>query len=198
MGIKETIVPKSDQLNADDLIAGPRTILITAVKVGEYNPDAKGQQPVDISFEGDKGRPWKPCKSMRRVLVNLWGDDAQRYVGRSVTLFRDENVTFGKDAVGGIRISHMSHLEQEMSLSLTMTRGSRKPFKVSPLQEVSNAPDDETVKLFDSLVLKVPADIASSARDFVKKNPTQSRYEKAIDRLKSVSSEPQKEGASNV
>jgi hypothetical protein len=63
----DTIVPKSDQLNSDDLIGGPRTIRLTKVHLtGE-------EQPVALHYEGDDGKPYKPCKSMRRVLVQLWG-----------------------------------------------------------------------------------------------------------------------------
>jgi hypothetical protein len=125
--LRGTIKPKSDQLNADDLIGGPVTIRITGVSVGE------GDQPVSISFEGDGGKPFKPGKSMRRVLVNLWGPDGETYVGRSLTLYRDEQVLFGGVEVGGIRISHMSHLQREMTMALTATKAKRKPFTVKPL-----------------------------------------------------------------
>ena len=64
MDLSQTIIPKSDQLNADDLIAGPRTIRITAVSTGN------AEQPVVINYEGDNGRPYKPSKSMRRILVD--------------------------------------------------------------------------------------------------------------------------------
>jgi hypothetical protein len=129
--LRGTIKPKSDQLNADDLIGGPVTIRITGVSVGE------GDQPVSISFEGDGGKPFKPGKSMRRVLVNLWGPDGAVYVGRSLTLYRDEQVVFGGVEVGGIRISHMSHLQREMTMALTATKAKRKPFTVKPLATAS-------------------------------------------------------------
>jgi hypothetical protein len=87
--LRGTIKPKSDQLNADDLIGGPVTICITGVSVGD------GDQPVSISFEGDGGKPFRPGKSMRRVLVNLWGPDGETYFGRSLTIYRDEQVAFG-------------------------------------------------------------------------------------------------------
>jgi hypothetical protein len=125
--LRGTIKPKSDQLNADDLIGGPVTIRITGVSVGE------GDQPVSISFEGDGGKPFKPGKSMRRVLVNLWGPDGATYVGRSLTLYRDEQVVFGGVEVGGIRISHMSNLQRETTMALTATKAKRKPFTVKPL-----------------------------------------------------------------
>ena len=125
--LRGTIKPKSDQLNADDLIGGPVTIRITAVSVAE------GEQPVSISFDGDGGKPFKPGKSMRRVLVNLWGPDGEAYVGRSLTIYRDEQVVFGGVEVGGIRISHMSHLQRETTMALTATKAKRKPFTVRPL-----------------------------------------------------------------
>lgn len=133
----QTIVPKSDQLNSDDLIAGPRTIRITKVAV-----DMGGEQPASVYFEGDGGKPFKPCKSMRRVMVALWGADSAAYVGRSMTLYRDPKVTWGGMAVGGIRISHMSGIEEKTTLVLTETKKTRKPFVVSPLV-ASKAPAAE-------------------------------------------------------
>lgn len=130
-----TIIPKSDQMNADDLIAGPRTITIREVKI------APGiEQPVGIYFHGDDGKPYLPCKSMRRVMVYVWGADASVYAGRSMTLYRDPSVTWGGMEVGGIRISHMSHLDRDTQVVLTATKKTRKPFRVSPLVMPKNAP----------------------------------------------------------
>lgn len=124
-----TIVPKSDQLNADDLIGGPRTIQIKRVTASPDSPE----QPVAVYFEGDNGKPYKPCKSMRRVMVQAWGPDASQYVGRSMTLYRDEKVEFGGKQVGGLRISHMSDLRGEMTFALTVTKARRAPYTVKPL-----------------------------------------------------------------
>jgi hypothetical protein len=135
--LSRAIVPKSDQLNADDLIAGPRTITVSKVVV-----QSGAEQPVAIFFDGDSGKPWKPCKSMCRVLVHAWGADGANYVGRSITLRRDPNVKWGGIAVGGIRISHLSHISQPMVMALTETKGSRKPFKVDPLQQAASAESD--------------------------------------------------------
>lgn len=125
--MRKTIAPKSDQMNADDLIGGTVTIRITDVAVTD------AEQPVAISYEGDGGKPFRPGKSMRRVLVNMWGPDASTYIGRSLTLYRDDRVQFGGQAVGGIRISHASHIERAFTMALTATRGQRKPFTVQPL-----------------------------------------------------------------
>jgi hypothetical protein len=129
MDITATLAPKSDQMNADDLIVGPRTITVTKVDVA-----LKSEQPVAIHFDGDNGRPWRPCKSMRRVLASAWGPDSSQYVGRGITLFRDPGAMYGGQQVGGIRLSHLSHIEGPLTVMLTASRGKRLPYKVLPLQ----------------------------------------------------------------
>ena len=131
--LAHTIAPKSDQLNADDLIGGPRTITVTRVTAC---PDS-AEQPIAVYFEGDGGKPFKPCKSMRRVLVQVWGRDGAAYTGRSMRIYRDPKVQFGGVAVGGIRISHMSHIDADVTMALTATRASRKPYTVKPLPRVA-------------------------------------------------------------
>lgn len=133
MNLATTVTPKSDQLNADDLISGPRTIRITAVSAGS------AEQPVNISFDGDNGRPWKPGKSMRRILVALYGAESTAYIDKRVTLFNDTSIRFGPDTTGGIRVSHASGIAQPMTIALTMTKGKRKPFTVQPLPDYQPA-----------------------------------------------------------
>jgi len=127
--LRDTIEPKSDQLNADDLMGTTKTITITDVKRGDSD------QPVMINYEGDNGRPYKPCKSMRRVMIHAWGDDGRQWIGQRMTLYQDPEVKFGGVKVGGIRISHLSGIDQPMSISLTATRGKRSPYKVEPVKE---------------------------------------------------------------
>lgn len=125
--ITETTAPKSDQLNADDLIAGPVTVTVSQVTRG--NPE----QPINVELVEYPGRPFRPSKSMRRVLLAGWGRDAATYSGHRLTLYRDPEVTFGREKVGGIRISHMSHIEAALDVPLTVRRGKRALFHVEPL-----------------------------------------------------------------
>ena len=127
----ETIKPKSDQLNADDLIAGPITITINKIE------KASTEQPIAVRYSGDNGKPYYPCKSMRRVMVQFWGKDASQYAGRSMTLFRDAKVTWAGAEVGGIRISHMSHIDGKQTMSLTASNKAKKPYVVLPLGDIS-------------------------------------------------------------
>jgi hypothetical protein len=133
--------PRSDQTNFDDFAGGPKMITITGVRANE----GSREQPISISYQGDEGKPYKPCLSMRRVLVYIWGADASKYVGRSMTLYGDPDVQFGGLKVGGIRISHMSHIDEPKSMPLTTTRARRALFTVQPLvRTATDAPTTAT------------------------------------------------------
>jgi len=128
--LKDTIIPKSDQLNAEQLLSAPLTIVVTEVKRGA------GDQPVIIHFHNDDGRPFKPCKTMRKVLIFAWGDDGREWVGKRMTLFCDPEVKFGGVKVGGIRISHLSDIERDLGLSLNATKGKKAEFVIKKLAPV--------------------------------------------------------------
>jgi hypothetical protein len=137
------IVPKSDQFNADSFLSGPRTFVIENVSI-----TLGTEQPVAIKMKGET-LVWRPCKSMSRCLVAAWGPDASQYAGRSVTLFCDPSVKWGGMEVGGIRISHMSHIERDMVMALTTTKSNKKPYRVRQLvvaqpTETTHLARDET------------------------------------------------------
>lgn len=127
MDILSTTEPKSDQQNFDDYSIAPRTVTVTEVKRGST------EQPVEVHLAEFPGRPFKPSKSMRRVLIACWGPEASAYTGRHMTLYGDPTVKFGGKAVGGIRIAALSHIDEPKSIPLTVTRGKREPFIVQPL-----------------------------------------------------------------
>lgn len=152
MDLSQTIAPKSDQLNSDDLVTGPVTVTITEVRAGN------AEQPVSILLAEFPGRPYKPSKSMRRVLVQGWGSDGDAYTGRRLTLFRNPEIKFGGDQVGGIEISHMSHIPKKLSVSLMVTRGKRKPFHVQPMPDAAPAGPP-------TISVRVKADTAKAIAD---------------------------------
>lgn len=127
MDLSQTIAPRSDQLNADDLLTGPQTFTIENVTAGSQ------EQPVNIHLAEMPGRPYKPSKSMRRVLVQVWGAKGNEYVGRGLTLYRNPKIRFGGIEVGGIEISHMSHIENNVDVQLTESRTKKRWFTVQPL-----------------------------------------------------------------
>ncbi|HJR88959.1 MAG TPA: hypothetical protein VJ782_02235 [Aeromicrobium sp.] len=130
MDIANSLAPRSDQLNADDLVAGPQTFTIREVVGG------KAEQPFDfLLMETD--RAFRPAVTMRRLIAAAWGTNGDAYVGRRLTVYRDPTIRFGKDVVGGIRISHMSHIDKRVEVKLQVTRGKRETFAVDPLPELS-------------------------------------------------------------
>lgn len=158
--MSETIVAKSDQINAADLIGSPRTITIKEVRI-----KAGDDQPVSIFFEGDK-KAFRPCKGVRRLMVRVWGADANQYIGKSMTLFHDPTVTWAGKEEGGIRVSHMSDLKDKIVEFMRVSRAGTKPYEVLPLRvtapkqdgakkwsadfvrRVSSAPDSEQLEEF--------------------------------------------------
>lgn len=135
MDLSKTIIPKSDQLNADDLISGSKTIKIRNIKGGEDE-----SQPVSIYFYGDNNKPFKPCKSMRRVLVQLWGADSLVFHGRRLTIYRDNTVKWAGVETGGIRISHASHISESTRVLVTASKNKRIPMTIDvlPLVELKD------------------------------------------------------------
>lgn len=130
MDITDTLAPNSDQLDAIELVSGPRTFEIESVSKGN------AEQPVNVHLVGFP-RPWRPSKGMRRVLAAGWGTDASKWTGRRVTLYLDPDVTYGKDRPGGTRISHMSHLDGPLDVPLLITRGKSARFHVNPLPDAA-------------------------------------------------------------
>ncbi|POZ81565.1 hypothetical protein [Burkholderia contaminans] len=165
--LRGTIVPKSDQLNAEQLLAGDMTITVTDVRMGSED------QPVILHYENDEGRPYKPCKTMRKLLIFAWGEDGRNWTGKSMTLYNDQAVRFGGMVVGGIRISHLSHIEREISLSLTATKGKKALHTVLPLEVVrlddvlkaiATATDRNAMNAARALAMKLPPGRSSAGR----------------------------------
>ena len=147
--MSQFVEAKSDQLNADDLIGAPRTITVRKVT------GCDGDQPIAIYYDGDNNKPFKPCKTIRRVLLGVWGRNAAEYVGRSMTLYRDDSVTFGGLNVGGIRISHMSHIDKETLVVVMKTKGKKAAIKVLPLVANKQPTEDPAAKWARGFIAKV-------------------------------------------
>lgn len=125
--VSDTIVAKSDQLNADDLLGGPITVTIQRVSRGEVD------QPIVLHIDGGH-QPFKPCKTVRRILVAAWGRDARVWAGRAMTLYRDPAVQWAGAEVGGIRVSALSHLDQDLVIAVQVRRGHKQRMRIARLQ----------------------------------------------------------------
>lgn len=126
--ISKTIIPRSDQLNADSLVTGDMVVKVTRVSVIDSQ-----EQPVSVFYEGDEKRPFKPCLTSRKILARAWGTETDVWVGRWLKLYRDPEVTWGGEAVGGIRISGMSHIEKDFKMALAASKKAKKVWAVAKI-----------------------------------------------------------------
>jgi hypothetical protein len=129
MDLTAAIAPKSDQINAEDLLAGPRTFTIAEVREGS------AEQPVNVHLVESPGKPFRPSKTVLRIFVTAWGKDSSTFAGQRITLYRDPTVRFGGQDVGGIRVSHMSGITKPLKLALTVSKGKRSQYVVDPLPD---------------------------------------------------------------
>ena len=139
MDITDSLAANSAQQNYDEYLAGPKTVTVAEVTQGT------AEQPVNVELVEFPGKPFKPAKSVRRVLAAAWGTDASKWTGRRLTIYGDPSVRYGGKEVGGLRVSHVSHIDKPITVALTVTRGKRAPFTVQPLPDappVPPIPDD--------------------------------------------------------
>ena len=131
MDLAESVAPRSDQLNADDLLPGPQTFTVERAE----SVAAEGRKKLIVHLVETPGRPYKPSLNMGRVLIKVWGRDSTAWPGKRLTLYRDDKVKFGPETLGGIRISHVSHIERRTLAPITPAKGKRGTWTVEPLPE---------------------------------------------------------------
>lgn len=136
--VTPTLEPKSDQLNADDFVASPATVTITGVSKGTND------QPLNVHL-AEFPRPWKPAKSVRRILAAAWGTHTSGWIGQRATLYRDPHVLWAGEEVGGIRVSALSGIDKPLSVQLTVKRGKRAKVTIKPLPDAPKPPSANQV-----------------------------------------------------
>lgn len=124
---------RSDQINAADLVT-PRTYTIEKVTKGTAG------YPFDFHMVESPGKVYRPNLGMRRIFVRGWGSKPAAYHGRRVTLFNEPSVIYAGAEVGGIRISHLSHLDKPLKTSLVISQKKKEPYIVQPLPDAPTAP----------------------------------------------------------
>lgn len=130
--VVQSVDPRSEQLNSDDLVAtGPITVTVAGVRRGTK------EQPIQIDLV-ERDRPFRPCKTVRRCLIALWSDAPSEWVGKRMTLYSDPEVVYGGVRVGGLRVSHASGIDAPKTLLLTKSRGKRSEVVIQPLITLSD------------------------------------------------------------
>ncbi len=142
MDLSNAVVAKSDQLNAIDLISGPRTFTVAEVKRGDAD------QPVSIVLqENPASRPFKPSKTVVRILAFAWGKETDDWPQDArMTLYRDEKVKWAGQEIGGIRVSHLSHIKGQLKIALAESKGKTSLHVVDPLPDTPKPPPEPTAE----------------------------------------------------
>ena len=71
-------------------------------------------------------RPFKPSKTVLRLLAYAWGEETDDWPeSPRLTLYRDEKVKWAGQEIGGIRVSHMSHIEKPLKVALAESKGKK-------------------------------------------------------------------------
>jgi hypothetical protein len=137
MDITEALAPNSDQLDAIELVE-PRTFTIAS---GSRLGKRDGKTVAEIRL-ADFDRVWRPSKGMLDVLAACWGKDGKEWVGHRVTVYNDPDVMFGKEKRGGVRISHLSHIDAPKDVTIRASGAGRKQiWHVEPLAAAPAARD---------------------------------------------------------
>lgn len=136
MNIREFVKIKSDRLNFEDFIMGSQDF--TIAKLGRKVD--QGNVRLLMFFEGREATPYWVPKGMVKCLSNPegWGEsEFSEWIGRKVRLFGEPTVVYAGKELGGIRISHISHIPAPYSTKITERRGVRIDYVISPLEEVA-------------------------------------------------------------
>lgn len=133
---------KSDRLNYEDFIAGDRTFTIE--KIGKRND--QGKDRLLIFFKEEPTKAYWPSLGMVKCLANAeggWGDAPfAEWIGRQIRLFGDPHAMYAGKELGGIRISHISHISSPYITKITERRGVRIDFNIDPLELLAYPQED--------------------------------------------------------
>ncbi len=154
ISLSQTTKPKSDQLNAEDFLVSDKTLIVTG-----FSFNGSEDQPFSIYTDYDDKKPYKPNKSMRKILNAAWGEASgdvgviySDWNGRQINLYRDPDVLWAGKKEGGIVIGAMSHISSEMKVKLQVKRGQKKEYTIKSIkvsgvsQPAQNQPQPSNAK----------------------------------------------------
>ncbi|MFC4717765.1 hypothetical protein ACFO7V_16710 [Glutamicibacter bergerei] len=99
-----------------------------------------GTKPVIIDLVGMNGRPWIPSLGMRRIIAKAWGTETNDWIGRLVKLVNNPEVVYAGQAVGGVEIIALSHIEKAFTVPKRVSQKKTVPHHVEVLAEPVTEP----------------------------------------------------------
>jgi hypothetical protein len=154
--ISKTLISKSDQFNAVDLLGK-----VIIYKISKVNADIeKKDQPVSIYFEGEK-KCYRPSKGMRAIISEKWTTQTDLWLGKSLELYYEPKVVYAGAECGGIRIHGMSHIDNDFKKRVVESKVLQINYKIRKLQEqVKNdtlAPSQKILDAIDKCITEISA-----------------------------------------
>ncbi len=154
--ISKTLISKSDQFNAVDLVGK-----VIIYKISKVDADVeKKDQPVSIYFEGEK-KCYRPSKGMRAIISEKWTPETDLWMGKSLELYHEPKVVYAGAECGGIRIHGMSHIDNDFKKRVVESKVLQINYKIRKLQEhVKNdtqAPSQKILDAIDKCIAEISA-----------------------------------------
>lgn len=157
MSMREFLTIKTDRFNYEHFISGPKTLKVSRLgkKVDQ------GKPRLLVFFEGHEDTPYWVPLGMAKCIASPdgWGESPfADWVGRSMTLFGEPTVQYGGKELGGVRVSHLSHIEKPYTTKISIRRGVRIDYEILPLKVAASAATAEVVYYPESdFAEKLPA-----------------------------------------
>lgn len=113
------------------LCGGSIDLTVSSVQEVQFKGD-RYEHRLSISF-AEVAKPLVPCVTQAIKLAMVLGSDYSRWRGIVMRIIVDKTVTFGKDKVGGVRITHLSSLREPYLGYYCPSGGKRIGFRFDPL-----------------------------------------------------------------
>ena len=121
----------SEYITSELFADGADTFTITGVTEVEL----EGKRRHAVQLAETEGKAWIPAFTIVKALSEIWSRSISRWVGQRVTLYRDPNVTVGKQKVGGIRVSHITGISKPETVTVKGAMNRPVSYTFEPLQD---------------------------------------------------------------
>lgn len=146
---------KGEYLSTIELGDRQPTFTITKISTTRLD-DEKKKREVDkaVMFFKEVDRGWMYSKTAGHCLAKMFGEDDAGWIGKRITLYADEDVYFGSDQVGGIRIAGSPDIQKPLIVRIKFQK--KRAFEVKLVQTAAprpqqqqhpNAPSDQNVPI---------------------------------------------------
>ena len=102
----------SEFLKADTIrLSGPQEFEITGVEETEFKDEKTGKlvRKLVLLFGDDQPKLTLNSTNTRELIEAFGTDDTDDWIGKTIQVVYDKNVTFGGKKVGGLRVAVPSH-----------------------------------------------------------------------------------------